>query len=83
VLRPREGLAWQVMDGEAVIVDVERGQMMGLNRSAARLWQLLPAPSEEDLAQALVGAFEVDLETARRDVRAFVTSLSSLGLLAS
>jgi hypothetical protein len=71
------------MDGEAVIVDVDHGQMLGLNRSAARLWTLLPASSEEDLAQALVVAFAVDVDTARRDVRAFVSHLSTLGLLAT
>ena len=82
MLRPREGLAWQTMGGEAVIVDVDRRQMLGLNPSAARLWLLLPAPSEEDLAQALVKAFATDLGTARRDVHAFVDTLSGLGLLA-
>jgi len=82
VLRAREGLAWQLMGDEAVVVDVDRGQMLGLNRSAARLWRLLPAASEEDLAQALVAAFETDLDTARRDVHAFVDALAGLGLLA-
>jgi hypothetical protein len=83
VLRAREGLAWQIVDGEAVVVDVDRGQMLGLNRSAARLWLLLPARSADDLAQALVADFATDLDTARRDARAFVDALLGLGLLAT
>lgn len=83
MLRAREGLAWQTMGGEAVVVDVDRRQMLGLNRSAARLWLLLPASSEEDLARALVEAYATDLDTARRDVHAFVDALSGLGLLAT
>jgi len=36
-----------------------------------------PAASEEDLAQALVASFATDLDTARRDVHAFVDTLAA------
>ncbi len=81
LLRAREGLAWQIVDGEAVIVDAESARMLGLNRTASRLWLLLPAGSEEELSQALVAEFATDLDTARRDVRAFVEVLVGHGLL--
>lgn len=80
-LRPDSALAWQLIDGEAVVIDLARGRTLGLNPAASLIWSLLPDHDEPALAEALSRSFEVDLETARADVREFVQSLREQGLV--
>ena len=75
-------LAWQVIDGEAVVIDLARGRMLGLNPAASLIWSLLPDHDETAIAKALTRSFDVDLDTARADVREFVRSLQEKGLVA-
>ncbi len=74
-------VAWQVLDGEAVLVDLEAGTSLGLNATGSFLWPLLPTSSAEELADALVAEFEVDREQAGRDVQAFLELLRARGFL--
>lgn len=53
-----------------------------LNAVGAFLWSLLEKDTEEDaLVTALTGSYEVDQETARRDVEAFLKKLEAQGIL--
>lgn len=74
-------LAWQVIDGEAVVVDLARGRTLGLNPSASMIWSLLPDHDEGAIARALSERFDVDVPTARADVAEFVRSLRERGLV--
>lgn len=76
-LHPR--VAWQELDGEAVLIDLERGAAVGLNTTASFLWSRLEALAPTELAAALVSAFEVDEDQARRDVDLFLAMLRSRG----
>ncbi len=80
-LRLDGSLAWQVIDGEAVVIDLARGRTLGLNPVASFIWSLLPDHDEAAIAEALFRSFDVDLETARADVREFVQSLREQGLV--
>lgn len=80
-LRVDARLAWQVIDGEAVIVDLARGRTLGLNPSASLIWSLLPDHDEAAIARALTERFDVDAHTARSDVAEFVRSLRERGLV--
>ena len=74
-------LAWQVIDGEAVVVDLARGRTMGLNPTASLIWSLLPDHEEGAIARALSERFDVDADVARSDVAEFVRSLRDRGLV--
>lgn len=77
------GVTWQEIDGELVILDMERSVYLTTNGSGALLTKLLAQDrTEGDLADALVDEFSIDHETALRDVRAFVDSLTQKKLLA-
>lgn len=53
-----------------------------LNAVGAFLWCLLEKDTEEDaLVTALTDSYEVDQETARRDVEAFLKKLEAQGIL--
>ena len=80
-LRLERSLAWQVIDGEAVVIDLARGRMLGLNPAASLIWSLLPDHEEPAIAEALTRSFDLDTETARADVRDFVQSLREQGLV--
>lgn len=54
--------------------------MMTLNATGAYLWELLETEQTvESLAEALVARYEVDMETAKTDVEAFVNKIKPTG----
>jgi len=79
--RRREGLAWQEVDGEGILVDLEGGRMMGLNRAALLVWSLAPESDVEGIAAALARTFDTGADTARRDAAEFLDLLVERGLL--
>ncbi len=80
-MQPHARVAWQLLDGQAVLIDLERAQAMGLNDSASFLWQRLDGRPPEALAAELCEAFDVTPQQARRDVDDFVDLLRARGLI--
>ena len=74
-------LAWQVVDGEGVVVDLPRRCMLGLSPSAAFIWVRIDTASEDQIAAELAGAFDVDEARARADVQSFLALLRERGLV--
>ncbi len=79
-LRPARGLAWQSIDGEGVVLDLERGRSIGLNPVATLVFSLLDTRDEEAIAVEVAERFDVSLERARRDVARFLALLREHGL---
>ena len=63
-------------------MDLARGRVLGLNPVGTFIWSQLPDHDAEAVAHALAGRFEVDIETARGDVRTFLDELLAEGLIA-
>jgi len=80
-LRIAPELAWQVVDGEGVVVDLPRRQMLGLSPTAAFVWARVGTASEDEIARELAAEFDVDEERARADVSAFVALLRERGFV--
>jgi len=77
-----DGLTWQEIDGELVILDLVGSVYLTTNGSGAFLAKLLTEErSEPELAEALVAQYDIDTETASADVAAFVAQLSEKKLL--
>lgn len=74
-------LAWQLIDGEAVVVDLVHARTIGLNPAASVVWSLLPERDEAAIAAEMTRRFEVSLEAATSDVREFLRSLRDQGLV--
>jgi hypothetical protein len=84
VPRTRPQLAERIIDGEALIVNADRGEIVVLNETGAFIWPLLDG--RRDLAQitaAVCERFDIDAATARADVEAFLDALEARGALAS
>ena len=71
----------QEVQGEAVLLSVDEGMYYGLNEVGTRAWKYLTETgSTEDAMQGILGEFEVDEETLRADLEAFVEDLLAKGL---
>ena len=78
-----EGLNWREIDGEVVVLDVERSHYLNLNATGCVLWLMLAdGATERQLADKLMEEFDVAEPTARADVGAFLTGCRENGLLA-
>lgn len=79
-LRRIEGIAWRMIEGEAVLVNVRRDEVMHLNPVAAFLWSNLDGQASlADIAQAMTEEYEVNPEAALTDAIAFAGSLLEQG----
>jgi hypothetical protein len=70
------------LDGEVVILDLERGAYFGLDEVGARFWELIETPKRfEELCDILLDEYEVERATLERDLQALVQDLSKRGLV--
>ena len=77
-----ESVAWNEVDGNVVVLDLESSTYFSTNTTGTVLWHLLvPGASRSELVTALVERFEVDADAAGRDVDAFVAELERVKLL--
>lgn len=66
----------KVLDGEAVLIHITRGTYHSLEKVGCRTWELIQGRHPLDaIASAITSQFEIDVESAARDVASFVDSL--------
>ena len=74
----------RVVEGEMVIMDKESEQIHQLNQTASFIWQLCDGDhDQQQIAEALATAFEIDANTAETDVADTLNKLEEIGLLVS
>ena len=77
------GLNWREIDGEVVVLDIERSHYLNLNATGCVLWLMLAeGATTRQLVDKLIDEFDVTESTARGDVEAFIASCRESGLLA-
>lgn len=78
-----DGVTWQEIDGELVILDMQTSAYLTTNVAGAVLAKLLVQDREQqELSDALIAEFGIDRDTADRDAAVFVDQLREKGLLA-
>src|SRR5690348_4964282 len=61
------------LEGEAVILDLERGRYYGLNEVGARVWSLVQEPrSVSEIRDCLLGEYAVDASQCEADLFALL-----------
>lgn len=80
-LRRHPDVAWQTIGDEAVVMSLAEGRVLGLNPTGALVWSLVEERDEEGLVAAVVDRFLVGTESAREDVRGFLSFLRERGLV--
>jgi predicted transcriptional regulator len=75
-------LAWREIDGEAVIISPEDSHVHELNETASLIWKNADGKHDlDEIAAAIVEAYDVPVVVAQADVRELITTLSEKGLL--
>ena len=70
------------VDGEVVALNIEKGICYGLNKIGSRIWQLIAEPCRiADIGTRLMGEYDVDEETCRRQVIELLEDLRSEELI--
>jgi hypothetical protein len=70
------------MDGETVMMSVERGAYYGLNGIASHVWTLLETPvALADILTSVCADYDVDEVTCQTDMQVFVAELLEQGLI--
>lgn len=73
--RKGDWLAARVGD-ELVMMSAAKGNYIGLSEVGARIWELIETPRTIDsLCETLVGEYDVEPETCRREVDSFLATL--------
>jgi hypothetical protein len=81
-VRLRKGVSMAEVEYGTALLDEERGEYYNLNPTGALILEtLLSGGSADQAAQAMVAQYEVDLDTANRDVGELVDALCSAGLV--
>lgn len=70
------------IDGETLLLDLQRNLIHQLNRTASVIWHLCEANSPPVIASALAAEFEIDEAAALADVEKTLRSLEALRLIA-
>jgi len=70
------------IDDQTVMMDIEKGSYLGLNRTGSRIWSLLAeAIAISELCDRLTAEFDVSREQCEQQVMDFLGSLLDRGLL--
>lgn len=65
-----------------MMMSVEKGHYLGLSEVGARIWDLLETrPDTDAICRALLDEFDVDTETCRAEVAAFLADLEKHGAI--
>jgi hypothetical protein len=78
-----DGVSWQALDDEVVILDLDSSIYFTARGTAATLLRLLESDTtEQKLVAGLLEEYDVDVATATADVKSFLATLDHHRLLA-
>ena len=77
-----ENLMFSEIDGDKVMVDIQRGAYFGLNPVAGEIWDLLATPkASAEIIQILLERYEVEPSTCQEETLAVLQRMLRLGLV--
>jgi hypothetical protein len=82
-VKPSPNVVFQEIEGEMVLLDLDGDHYFSLDEVGARVWTLLGEHEgdAERVIEAMLGEFDVDQATLRRDLEALLEQLSRAGLV--
>lgn len=79
-LRRIPGIAWRMVEEEAILVNVRRDEVIHLDRVASFIWSKMDgAASLAEIAEDLIQEFDVELRVALDDIVLFAERLLEQG----
>ena len=75
-------VTWKVLDGEAVLLNLDTGVYFTLNATGTAVWNLLDGQTSlAEISRALCEQFDITFEEARRDLMELTQRLLDEGLV--
>jgi hypothetical protein len=79
---PREGVLFQQLQEEAVLLNLDSGQYFGLDPVGTRIWNLLAEGKElPEVIMAIAAEYEVDAARCKADLLKLLGDLEEQGLV--
>lgn len=73
---PHPQVAARIVDGSAIIVLADAGEVTVLNPVGSRIWELIDGTrSGSDIVQRIIAEYDVTAEQATQDVQSFLQTL--------
>ena len=82
IVSHREDIDTTDLDGEKVMMDLEKGQYFALNSVASRIWEVIESPiSVNNVVETLLDEYEVEREECEKSVLEFIKGLEYASLV--
>lgn len=82
VIIKNEGVPWRIIEGEAILVQVETGEVIHLNEVATEIWGAVDGKKTiAEIISHITASFEVKRDEAERDTFEFVNKLLDKSLV--
>ena len=79
---PREGVLFQQLQDEAVLLNLDSGQYFGLDPVGTRIWNLLTeGKALQEVMSTIVAEYEVDAAQCEADLLKLLGDLEEQGLV--
>lgn len=77
-----KNVPWRIIEEEAVLVNVDGGEVIHLNPTGAAIWNFIEEEkSSAEIVSYICSEFEVDEAAARKDLEEFLQELTQKGVL--
>jgi len=77
-----ERVPWRIIEGEAILVKVDSGEVIHLNEVAAEIWRIIDGKRKiSEIVDHIQKDFDVDKEQAEKDTLEFIQSLLNINLV--
>jgi len=74
--------AWQIVEGELVLLRVKENELLGLNHVARRIWEMVDGKrTVAQIADVLAIEFKVPVEPVLADSCRFINELATIGAI--
>jgi hypothetical protein len=81
-VRIAENVIWREIEGEAVLLDLDKGRYYGLDEMGLQMWSLLEEYGDrQKVVSRLVDEFEVSKDRCNEDLDHFLETLAEHGLV--
>lgn len=75
-------MPWRIIEAEAILVDVDKGEIIHLNPVGAEIWSSINGEkTAKEIIAHIYNQFEVDMETAEKDTLKFLEKLYEKGAI--
>jgi hypothetical protein len=78
----KKDIPWRIIEGEAIVVEVDRDEIIHLNETGAEIWNVVDGKTTvSEIIEHICGVFEVSEEVAERDTLQFLGQLIDMGIV--